>query len=83
MTTVNGRPEIQHNWEEEYRKQMKYRLSEVVSEYLQDEEISILGFYHDLTDEIKSLADYHKKYQEKAEGMLRLISSTQTDFDPT
>ena len=61
---------------------MKYRLSEVVSEYLQDEEISILGFYHDLTDEIKSWVDYHKKYQEKAEGMLHLISPTQTYSDP-
>jgi len=83
MTTVNGRPVIEHDWEEEYRKQMKYRLSEVVSEYLQDEKISVLGFYNDLTDEIKSLVDYHKKHQEKAEGMLHLVNGTKpnSDFD--
>lgn len=73
-STIEGRPSIQYDWEAEYRKQIRNRLADVISEYHQDEQLSILSFYQDLTDELKSLANYHSEQKNKAEGMLALIN---------
>jgi len=73
MTTVNGRPTINHDWDTEYLKQRKNRLTDSVDEYLQDSDTSILAFYNDLKDVIEELITYHKQNKEKAEGALQLI----------
>lgn len=74
MTTVNGRPTINHDWDEEYLKQRKSRLTDTVDEYLQDSDTSALAFYNDLKDVIEELIAYHRKNKEKAEGALQLIN---------
>ena len=83
MTTVNGRPTINHDWEQEYQKQRKNRLTDAVDEYLQDSNTSILAFYNDLKDVIEELIDYHKANKERAEGALQLINGHRPiDFEP-
>ena len=38
--TIEGRPEIQHDWEAEYAKQRKDRMQDAIDDYLQDEKVT-------------------------------------------
>ena len=83
MTTVNGRPTINHDWDTEYLKQRKSRLTDSVDEYLQDSDTSVLAFFNDLKDVLEELIAYHKTHKEKAEGALQLILGHRPiDFEP-
>ena len=61
------------DWNVEYAKQRKDRLTDSVLEYLDDKDTSILEFYNDLRDIIVEMNTYHKTFAEKAEGALLLI----------
>ncbi|CAF34298.1 hypothetical protein S-PM2d233 [Synechococcus phage S-PM2] len=56
-----------------YRQARKDRLSDTITDYMNDEDSGILNFYHDLTDEIQFWIDHHTKQLEKANGILRLV----------
>jgi hypothetical protein len=71
--TIEGRPELNVDWQAEYAKQRRSRLADSIAEYLDDGDVSILEFYNDLKDEIEQIITYHKTYKEKAEGALQLI----------
>jgi len=71
--TIEGRPELNVDWNAEYAKQRKNRLQDSVDEYLQDEQVSTLTFYHDLRDCIEEIISYHERNKQKAQGMLELI----------
>ena len=71
---VEGRPEIEFDWNAEYRKQRKDRLTDAVHDYLDDSDTSILEFYNDLRDIITEMNTYHKTFAEKAEGALLLVN---------
>jgi len=70
---IEGRPEMNVDWNVEYAKQRKDRLTDSVLEYLDDKDTSILEFYNDLRDIIVEMNTYHKTFAEKAEGALLLI----------
>jgi len=71
--TIEGRPEINYDWEAEYAKQRKDRLTDAVHDYLDDEKTSILAFYNDLQDILTDMLAYHKKFAEKAAGALLMV----------
>ena len=70
---IEGRPEMNVDWEKQYRKQRKDRLTDAVHDYLDDKDTSILEFYNDLRDIIVEMNTYHKSFAEKAEGALLLV----------
>jgi hypothetical protein len=83
--TIEGRPEIQEDWEARYREQRKDRLTDAVHDYLDDVNTSILEFYNDLRDIIVEMNTYHKTFAEKAEGALLLVHGkpkTENDVEP-
>jgi hypothetical protein len=53
---------------------MKCRLSDIVGEYLDDDNYSGLTFFNDLNDVIKEWEEHLKKKQYKASGVLSLIN---------
>jgi len=82
---IEGRPEMNVDWNVEYAKQRKDRLTDSVLEYLDDKDTSILEFYNDLRDIIVEMNTYHKTFAEKAEGALMLIHGkpkTEDDIEP-
>jgi hypothetical protein len=70
---IEGRPEMNVDWEKQYRNQRKDRLTDAVHDYLDDKDTSILEFYNDLRDIIVEMNTYHKTFAEKAEGALLLV----------
>ena len=70
---IDGRPELNVDWNAEYRKQRKDRLTDAVHDYLDDSDTSILEFYNDLRDIIVEMNNYHKTFAEKAAGALLLV----------
>ena len=56
-----------------YAQQRKCRLQDAIDDYMQDENVTILEFYHDLKDCIQDIVSYHTKNKERAEGALQLI----------
>ncbi len=79
MTTVQGRPNTEEDWEARYREQRKDRLTDAVHDYLDDVNTSILEFYNDLRDIIVEMNTYHKTFAEKAEGALVLVNGKPRD----
>lgn len=53
----------------------KDRLTDVVFEYLEDEDTSALTFYNDLVDSVNEFGQYHKKKLENATLALKLINN--------
>jgi hypothetical protein len=79
---IDGRPNVNVDWEAEYLKQRRSRLADSVSEYLEDDDVSILAFYNDLKDEIEGIIKYHQTRKDKAVGALELILGHRpVDFD--
>lgn len=82
--TIEGRPEMNYDWQAEYVKQRKDRLADAVHDYLDDSDTSILAFYNDLRDIISEMNNYHKTFADKAMGALRLVNgqpeSEKTEF---
>ena len=70
---IDGRPNVNVDWEAEYAKQRKDRLADSIHEYLEDSDVSILQFYNDLREIIVEINTYHKTFAEKAEGALLLV----------
>lgn len=74
--TIEDKPNINFDYRNLYDNQRKDRLSDVIGEYLNDDESSILTFYNDLQDEVQGWIDYHQKYLEKSIGILKLIKGS-------
>ena len=73
MNTVEGRPNVDVDWQAEYAKQRRSRLEDSIHEYLEDDDVSILEFYNDVKDIIEDIVSYHESRKEKAAGALQLI----------
>lgn len=72
----------EEDWQQIYNKQRKERLTDVVHDYLDDSDTSILEFYNDLRDVIVEMNTYHKTFAEKAEGALLLVHGKPADKKP-
>jgi len=71
--TIEGRPNINFDWQAEYKKQMKERLGDSLAEYLHDEEFTSQDMYDALLDEVNDLIEYHQKYLKKMVTFKELI----------
>jgi len=57
-----------------YAEQRKNRLQDAVDDYINDNNVSILEFYHDLKDCVSDIMTFHNTGQSRAEGVLQLIT---------
>lgn len=59
-----------------YDSQRRDRLTDVVNDYLMDDEITARRFYEDLIAEVTEIADYHEEQLNKAKEVLDLLHGT-------
>ena len=55
--TIEGRPDIQHNWEKEFEQQRKDRLQDSIDEYLQDDKVSPRRAYEEILSCVQDVMD--------------------------
>ena len=73
ITPIEGRPEINIDWEVEYRRQRKDRMSDALDEYLHDAEIDARLTYEEILACIDENIAYHKKFYDKAVALKSLM----------
>lgn len=71
--TIEGRPEIQHDWKKEFERQRKDRLQDAIDEYLQDHEVSPRRAYEEILSCVQDVIDYHEKEYLKARELYDLM----------
>ena len=71
--TIEGRPNIQHDWEKEYAKQRKDRLQDSIDDYLQDEKVDARQTYEEMLSCVDDVINYHKKHYDKAVALKSLL----------
>ena len=75
--TIESRPEIENAKEFNqvvYATARRDRLSDLVMDYLSDEDTSPRQLYEDLLSEVKVLVKYHEYNATKAKSFLNMIS---------
>ena len=70
---IEGRPELNVDWNAQYAKQRKERLADSINEYLGDSDVPISVFYDDVRDIVEELVSYHETQKEKAASVLHLF----------
>jgi len=75
--TIESRPEINYDWQLEFKKQRKTRLTDSVDEYLQDDDTTADTFRFELLDSINGMIDYHQTYLDKAIAFKNIICGEQ------
>ena len=71
--TIEGRPEIHHDWKKEFEKQRKDRLQDSIDEYLQDDEVDSRRAYEEILSCVEDVVNYHKKQLDKAVSLKSLM----------
>lgn len=71
--TIEGRPNIQHDWDKEYAKQRKDRMQDAIDDYLQDDKVSARQTYEEMLAGIQDVIDYHKKALGRAVALRSLM----------
>ena len=71
--TIEGRPNIQHDWKKEFERQRKDRLQDAIDEYLQDEEVSPRRAYEEILSCVQDVMDYHRKQLDRAVSLKSLM----------
>lgn len=63
---IEGRPEIQYDWDKEYARQRKNRMQDAIDDYLQDDKVSSRQAYEEMLSCVQDVIDYHKKSLDRA-----------------
>lgn len=71
--TIEGRPNIQHDWEKEYAKQRKDRMQDAIDDYLQDDKVSARQTYEEMLSCVQDVIDYHKRQMDRAVALRSLM----------
>jgi hypothetical protein len=71
MNSFKTRPNL--GLDKTYEEQRKCRLQDAVDDYIQDDKVTILEFYHDLKDCLQDIISYHTTSKERAVGALELV----------
>ena len=71
MESVSDYPVIGPN--QTYDKQRRCRLADVISDYLDDDDVNPRKFYKELIAETQEMLDYHKNKVQKYEQFRELI----------
>ena len=64
--TIEGRPNVQHDWEKAYKTQRKDRMQDCIDDYLQDHEVSVRQTYEEMLSCVQDVIDYHTKCLDRA-----------------
>jgi hypothetical protein len=72
--TIEGRPELNVDWEAEYAKQRHSRLVDAIYEHLEDD-IPADTFVETVLDTIRECVEYHEKRANVAKQYMDSISS--------
>lgn len=70
---IEGRPNLNVDWEEEYARQRRERLVDAIYEYLED--VSADDFMQTVLDTIREYAEYHQRQLDIARAYTDAISS--------
>jgi len=71
--TIEGRPELNVDWNAEYEKQRKNRMQDAIDDYLQDDRVSARQTYEEMLSCVQDVIDYHKKEMDKAVALRSLM----------
>ena len=71
--TIEGRPDIQHNWEKEFEQQRKDRLQDAIDEYLQDDKVSPRRAYEEILSCVQDVMDYNRKQLDRSTALKCLL----------
>ena len=71
--TIEGRPELQVDWDKEYAKQRKDRMQDAIDDYLQDDKVDPRQTYEEMLAGIQDVIDYHKKALGRATALRNLM----------
>ena len=71
--TIEGRPNIQHDWDKEYAKQRKDRMQDAIDDYLQDDKVSARQTYEEMLSCVQDVIDYHKRQMDRAVALRSLM----------
>jgi hypothetical protein len=71
--TIEGRPELNVDWNAEYEKQRKNRMQDAIDDYLQDDKVSARQTYEEMLSCVQDVIDYHKKEMDKAVALRSLM----------
>ena len=77
--TTEGRPYL--GPDDTYEKQRRCRMSDAISDYLDDEEVDARRCYEEMLAEVNEIIDYHKCKLEKARKLKNLMLGHRQDLD--
>jgi len=79
---IEGRPEIQHDWDKEYARQRKNRMQDAIDDYLNDEAVEARRAYEEILSCVDDVRKYHKDQYDKANELYNLMLGNRNPFSP-
>ena len=79
--TIEGRPEIQYDWEAEYARQRRDRMQDAIDDYLQDDKVTARRAYEEILCCVNDVIKYHKDNLKKAEDLRDLLGYRNIDLN--
>ena len=71
--TVEGRPDLQVDWQKEYAQQRKDRMQGCIDDYLQDDDVDPRQMYEEMLACVQDVINYHKKALGRASELRNLM----------
>jgi hypothetical protein len=71
--TIDGKPNIQHDWNKEYAKQRKDRMQDAIDDYLQDGKVPARQTYEEMLSCVNDVIDYHRTSMNRAVKLKELM----------
>jgi predicted house-cleaning noncanonical NTP pyrophosphatase (MazG superfamily) len=75
---IQGRPELNVDWENQYQIQRRTRLQDSIDEYLQDDKVDARQAYEEMLSCVDDVINYHKKEMDKAVELKSLMMGHRT-----
>ena len=79
---IEGRPEIQYDWDKEYARQRKNRMQDAIDDYLNDEAVEARRAYEEILSCVDDVRQYHKDQYDKADELYNLMLGNRNPFSP-
>ena len=71
--TIEGRPDLNVDWQKEYDKQRRCRLSDAIDDYLQDENVDPRFAYEEMLSVLDELIRYHNRNLDRAQDLKNMM----------
>ena len=71
--TIEGRPDLQVDWNKTYEQQRRCRMQDAIDDYLQDENVDPRQMYEEILSCVNEVIDYHKKSLGRATALRNLM----------